>query len=237
MRRIAVYSAVLCFASQPVSAQDNFSRALSESSDSFLTRNSPVPQHPPTTTSGPERSRRLSKQGRQITLSGQESNTRVAQTGSLWRTIGALLVVLTLFLAGAKLWRKQIPVANIGLPTEAIEILGRKSIEPRLFVYLIRCGSRILVVGSSADGLQTLAEVTDPVEVDYLAGVCRRPDQENGFAQSLRTLFHRRSSPYATPEKALQSFEVDADENENTIGELNIDPSPEYDQETETVHA
>ncbi|MCH7988750.1 MAG: flagellar biosynthetic protein FliO [Planctomycetes bacterium] len=182
-------------------------------------------------------SRTLSRQSQQITLPGQTTKTQTAQTGSLWRTIGALLVVLALFLLGAKLWRKQIPVANIGLPTEAIEILGRKPIEPHLSVYLIRCGTRILVVGSSADGMQTLAEVTDPVEVDYLAGICRRSDQENSFAQSLRTFFNRRSSSHATPEQTLQSFEVDDDENEKTIGQLNIDPSTGYDQKSETVHA
>ena len=235
--RSVIYAAVLFFASQSVFAKDNFYRALQENPDSFAPQNSPVPQQPRTTSSGPELSRTLSKQSQQITLQGQKSSTQMAQTGSIWRTIGALLVVLTLFLVGAKLWRKHIPVANIGLPTEAIEILGRKPIEPRLFVYLIRCGSRILVVGSSADGLQTLAEVTDPVEVDYLAGICRRPDQENSFAQSLRTLFNRRSSPHSTPEKVHRSFEVDDGENEKTIGQLNIEPSPEYDQKTETVHA
>ena len=235
--RIAIYSAVLFCASQAVFATENFTRALQESRDSVLPRNRPVPQQPRTTSSGPELSRTLSKQSQQITLPGQKSKTQVAQSGSIWRTIAALLVVLALFLVGAKLWRKQMPVANIGLPTEAIEILGRKPIEPRLFVYLIRCGSRILVVGSSDNGMQTLAEVTDPVEVDYLAGICRRPEQENGFAQSLRALFHGRSSPRSTPEKALRSFEVDADENENTIGQLDIEPSQEYDQKTETVHA
>jgi flagellar biogenesis protein FliO len=182
-------------------------------------------------------SRTISRQSQQITLPGQTTKTQTAQTGSIWKTIGALLVVLALFLLGAKLWRKHIPVANIGLPAEAIEILGRKPIEPHLSVYLIRCGSRILVVGSSADGMQTLAEVTDPVEVDYLAGICRRTDQENGFAQSLRTWFNRRSSPHFTPEEAHRTFEEEDDENEKTIGQLNIEPSTGFDQQSETVHA
>jgi flagellar biogenesis protein FliO len=228
---------VLLFASTSVFAEDSFFQALQENSNSSLSQVSPVSEPLLTTPTQLEASRSISRQSQQITLPGQTTKTQTAQTGSVWRTIGALLVVLALFLLGAKLWRQHIPVANIGLPTEAIEILGRKPIEPRLSVYLIRCGSRILVVGSSADGMQTLAEVTDPVEVDYLAGICRRSDQENGFAQSLRTLFNRQSFPHSTPEQAFQSFEVDDDENEKIIGQLNIEPSLEFDQQSETVHA
>ena len=228
---------VLLFASATATAEDNFYQTLEENNNSVLPQNSFVPEQTLTTPTQLEASRTLSRQSQQITLPGQTPKKQTVQTGSVWRSIGALVVVLALFLVGAKLWRKHIPAASIGLPTEAIEILGRKPIEPHLSVYLIRCGTRILVVGSSADGMQTLAEVTDPVEVDYLAGICRRSDQENGFAQSLRTWFNRRSSPYSTPEQALGSFEVDTDENEKTIGKLNIKPSPEYDQKSETVHA
>ena len=228
---------VLFFLSTTASAEDNYLQALQDNSNSSLSQVSPVSEPLLTTPTQLEASRSISRQSQQITLPGQTTKTQPARTGSIWRTIGALLFVLALFLFGAKLWRKQIPSANIGLPTEAIEILGRKPIEPHLSVYLIRCGARILVVGSSADGMQTLAEVTDPVEVDYLAGICRRSDQENVFAQSLRTWFNRRSSPHSTSEHALRSFDVDSDENEKTIGQLNIEPSQNYDQKSETVHA
>lgn len=228
---------VLFLASTSVTAEDHFYQALQENGNSFPPQISSVPESTLTTPTQLEASRTLSRQSQQITLPGQTTKTQTTHAGSIWRTIGALLVVLALFLLGAKLWRKHIPSANIGLPTEAIEILGRKPIEPHLSVYLIRCGARILVVGSSADGMQTLAEVTDPVEVDYLAGICRRSEQEHTFAQSLRTWFHRRSSPHAAPEQALRAFDVDDDENEKTIGQLNIEPSPDFDQKTETVHA
>ena len=235
--RIAVYSVVLFSASTSVAAEDRFSQALQENSNSFLPSIYPVPESPlsePTQLTAP---RTLSKQSRKITLPGRSTKPQTSQTGSVWRTTGALLVVLAIFLFGAKLWRKHIPVANIGLPTEAIEILGRKSIESRHSVYLIRCGTRILVVGSSVDGMQTLAEVTDPVEVDHLAGICRRADQQNGFAQTFQTWFNNRSSHHPTPEEALRPFEVDSDVNEKTIGQLNIQPSPEQIHKSETVHA
>ena len=228
---------IVFYAATSVTAEDHFYEALQENGNSFLPRISSVLPQPRTTSSGPDLSRTLSKQSQQIKLRGQKSSTQVTQTGSVWRTVGALMVVLALFLLGSKLWRKQIPTANIGLPTEAIEILGRKPIEARLSVYLIRCGERILVVGSSTDGMRTLAEVTDPVEVDYLAGICRRTDQEHGFAQSLLTLFNRRSSTHIVPEQSPQDIEMDADDNAITFGQLNIEPSQAYDQRAETVHA
>lgn len=228
---------IVFYASASVTAEDHFYEALQENGKSFQTQISPVPPQPRTTSSGPDLSRTLSKQSQQITLRGEKSSTQVTQTGSVWRTVGALMVVLALFLLGSKLWRKQIPMANFGLPTEAIEILGRKPIEARLSVYLIRCGERILVVGSSTDGMRTLAEVTDPVEVDYLAGICRRTDQEHGFAQSLLTLFNRRSSTHSVPEQSPQDIARNTDENAITIGQLKIEPSQAYDQTAETVHA
>jgi len=59
------------------------------------------------------------------------------------------------------------------LPQEALEILGRRFVDPRQTILLVRIGSRILVVGSSANGLNSLGEIDDPVEVDLLAGMCR----------------------------------------------------------------
>ena len=56
---------------------------------------------------------------------------------------------------------------------------------------LVRLGSKILLLGSSPAGLRTLAEVTDPVDVDFLAGVCRQNDADGTAAQTFRALFNR----------------------------------------------
>jgi hypothetical protein len=41
----------------------------------------------------------------------------------------------------------------------------------------VRIGSRILVVGSTQNGLSSLGQIDDAVEVDVLAGLCRRGPQ------------------------------------------------------------
>ena len=91
-------------------------------------------------------------------------------------TAGAVLttvVVLLLFALGlAKLFLKRSPYAIGGLPTEAIDVVGRRVIDPRNSVFMIKVGSRMILLGSSPGGLSSLAEITDPIEVASLANIC-----------------------------------------------------------------
>ncbi len=118
---------------------------------------------------------------------------RTDPTGSAWSILGALGFVILLILAMAKLLKKHGRIAIGGIPPEAIDFLGRRNIDQRQAIHLVRCGSRILVVGSSPNGLSTLAEVTDPVEVDYLAGLCRQSGKDMGMVQTFRQMFARQS--------------------------------------------
>ncbi|MBW3543311.1 MAG: flagellar biosynthetic protein FliO [Planctomycetes bacterium] len=113
--------------------------------------------------------------------------------GSVWTTVLALAGVLGLIVVVGRLWKKHGPPGRTLLPTEALELLGRRPIDARQNLYLVRLGSRMLVLGSSAEGLTTLAEITDPVEVDYLAGVCRpRESGEARVGEGFLALFNRR---------------------------------------------
>ena len=95
-------------------------------------------------------------------------------TLSPWSAAGALAVVVGLILVLARLFRRHAPMFSQSLPQEALEILGRRFVDPRQAILLVRIGARILVVGSSANGLNPLGQIDDPVEVDLLAGLCRR---------------------------------------------------------------
>lgn len=96
-------------------------------------------------------------------------------SGQWMTTVLGLGIVLGLILCFAYAFRKHLPVATRILPSDVVEILGRRFIDQRNCVQLIRCGRRILIVAHSpTHGLQTLGEVTDPVEVDSLAGRCRQ---------------------------------------------------------------
>ena len=95
----------------------------------------------------------------------------VSNGGGLWATVLALGAILgTLSLAGR--WLKPYFGAPRGLPIEAFELLGRRMIEPKVSVHLVRCGGRVLVLGLSSEGVRTLSEIDDPHEVDRLTKIC-----------------------------------------------------------------
>ena len=90
----------------------------------------------------------------------------------------AALVVGLLFVLGlAKLFLKRSPYAISGLPREAIDVLGRRVVDPRNSVYIVKVGSRMIVLGSSPGGLTSLADITDPIEVASLANICAAAQQ------------------------------------------------------------
>jgi hypothetical protein len=55
----------------------------------------------------------------------------------------------------------------------------------------VRCGPKILILGVGPDGIRTLSEITDPVEIDLMAGACRRKETSGtpgvSFGTKLRT--------------------------------------------------
>lgn len=119
------------------------------------------------------------------------SASRIRPQTSGWGTvIGGLSIVVALILSVAKIVRKHVPATAGALPPEALQILGRRTLEPRQTIHLVRCAGRILVIGASQQGLSTLAEITDPVEVDYLAGLCQRSEPESP-AKSFGQIFQR----------------------------------------------
>ncbi|GAB4135710.1 MAG: hypothetical protein Tsb009_02280 [Planctomycetaceae bacterium] len=157
----------------------------------------------------------ISPPGRPITPSSKKSGKRAAGSFSLWKTAGALLFVLVLIGLGAKSLSKHAPKFNGGIPPEALEILGKRNIDQRQAIHLVRLGSRILVIGNSPGGLQTLAEITDPVEVDYLAGMCRKDSTETSFTQGFLALFRREPIQNEHPEMTPSSPTNDIATNES----------------------
>lgn len=94
-----------------------------------------------------------------------------------WTTLGGLATVLTILGGVAWVVRKNLPGVPRGLPKSVVEVLGRKTLEPRAAIHLVRCGSRILVLGTTPQGMVSLAEITDAAEVDFVSGLCRTEDE------------------------------------------------------------
>ena len=87
------------------------------------------------------------------------------------------------------------PAAVRGLPSSAIEVLGRRPLEPRVSLQIVRCGTRVLILGLGPDGARTLSEITDPVEVDLIVGACRTANTEPSQRPSFANLFESIARP------------------------------------------
>lgn len=143
----------------------------------------------------------------------RDTNRAHGNTATSWSaTVWPLLFVVGLIVVGAKWLKSRSPTAARGLPVEVFEILGRKAIDPRTSVVLARCGSRLLVLSQSPHGLQTLTEITDPVEIDCLAGLCRATQRDQTLVETFRAMLHKPTGPKAAaplPTKPATSNELD----------------------------
>jgi len=99
---------------------------------------------------------------------------RPRSTGSIATALGGLAFVLGLFFLVAWLLKRSMPRASRPLPAEAVEVLGRTMLADRQYAHLVRVGNKMVLVAVSAGGAETLTEITDPAEVDRLAGICRQ---------------------------------------------------------------
>lgn len=108
------------------------------------------------------------------------------------QTLAALALVAGLiFLAGRLLRRAGRGGAVAG--NEVFEILARKSIGPKQQLLLVRIGKRILVVGSSAAGLNALSEFNDEREIAALA-----ESIEAAKGESFLHILHRKTQQART---------------------------------------
>ncbi|HSG70501.1 MAG TPA: flagellar biosynthetic protein FliO [Planctomycetaceae bacterium] len=133
-------------------------------------------------------------------LAENSENHSDARTGSFVTTLGALGLILLIFLGLVQMWKKRSPQSFQKLPEEAWQELGSTRLDHRYQVRLIRVGSRILVLGQSDTNLQTLSEITAPEEVANLVAHCgRRPGQEqrSRFHSLYEQFLSRTDSPAA----------------------------------------
>ena len=85
----------------------------------------------------------------------------------------SLGIVLGLFLLVVWTVRRTAPRGAGWLPPEAVEVLGRVPLAGRQQAHLVRCGNKIVLLSVTPGGVETLTEITDPMEVDRLESICR----------------------------------------------------------------
>lgn len=117
--------------------------------------------------------------------------------GAIGTVAGSLGIVLGLFLVLVWCSRRFAPAGTAQLPKEVVELLGRTSLGGRQQVQLVRIGNKLLLVAMTTAGIETLTEVTDPLEVERLAALCRRGEPASATASFRQVIGQLTSEPTA----------------------------------------
>ena len=128
-------------------------------------------------------------------LTSRKSASALAEgTGSGGNTLkmlfsvgSSLLIVIGLFLGVAWCYRKTLNTTMGGIPKQVVSVLGRTAIAPRQQLILVRFGSKLVLVSMVQGETRTLSEITDPLEVDQLAGACES-HQPHSLTNSFRSI-------------------------------------------------
>jgi flagellar biogenesis protein FliO len=125
-----------------------------------------------------------------------ESRFRAPTAGSAATTvITSLAVVLGLFLLSALVLRKTTGRHHATLPGEVVQTLGRAPLNGRQEMHLVRVGNKLLLLSVTATGAETLTEITEPEEIDRLAGICRQSHPDSITASFREILWQCGQTP------------------------------------------
>ncbi len=126
-------------------------------------------------------------------------------TGTPWWSVSADLFLklgFVLLLIYVSLWLlRRFLQPGAGRPGHMlVNIVEQTTLAPGRSVYLLEVGTRLLLVGSTANQLTTLTEITDPAEVAEIQGL-RQSEVASGpaFGAQLRALLERTGARRAQP--------------------------------------
>ncbi|OYW17454.1 MAG: hypothetical protein B7Z55_12505 [Planctomycetales bacterium 12-60-4] len=102
----------------------------------------------------------------------------------------SLLIVIGLFLGVAWCYRKTLNTSTGGIPKQVVSVLGRTAIAPRQQLILVRFGSKLVLVSMNQGETRAISEITDPIEVDQLAGTCES-HQPHSLTNSFRNILNQ----------------------------------------------
>jgi flagellar biogenesis protein FliO len=106
----------------------------------------------------------------------------------------SLAIVVGLFLGVAWCYRKTLSTSMSGsLPKQVVDILGRSSLSARQQMILVRFGQKLVLVSVIQGEARTLSEITDPVQVDQLVGLCES-SQPGSITNSFKSVLLQEGS-------------------------------------------
>lgn len=106
--------------------------------------------------------------------SNENSSKAQTPTRAVTTVFASLAIVLGLFVLVVWVTRRTRPKGSMSLPKEVVQVLGRVPLAARQQLHLVRLGNKLLLLSVTANGSETLSEITDVDEVERLAGICQQ---------------------------------------------------------------
>ena len=202
----------------PPSLQSNGQRVFAPMPDSNAFSIKPVPtsnepmrsevkpaswisESPPTTLLTPGKSK--SRAPLELKPSAKDNAQSLDKPKSSWGAalsmFLSLAVVLSFFLLVAWLVRKSQPNSFLKLPGDVVQVMGRTPMAPRQQMYVVRFGSKLLLISHQPGQTQTLGEITDADEVQRLAGLCEA-NHPGSISSSFRDVLKQVTLGKSVPE-------------------------------------
>jgi flagellar protein FliO/FliZ len=103
-----------------------------------------------------------------------KSATRSGPFSAILTVLGSLAIVLGLFAGMAWLMRRGLPTGGGRLPSGVVEVLGNAPLASRQQMHVLRFGGKLLLVCVSQNGVDTLSEIEDAVEIERLMNLCQK---------------------------------------------------------------
>jgi len=119
--------------------------------------------------------------------SGTERNLKsYSPTWMLLRLVIAMTIVGGLMAAAWWWLRRQRNLGAAPAGRGVLDVIARTPLEPGRSLLLVRAGERVIIVGSTAQGLSRLGEITDKEEVEALIRLAGQGKPDKAFPEELR---------------------------------------------------
>lgn len=111
-------------------------------------------------------------------------------------TAGAgLVLVVGLFLLCVSLVRRGGHNPTAPLPHDAVSVLGRIPLTPKVYAQLIHVGNKLVLVAISGDRIDTITEIAEPAEVERLLVQCVKSSKQSSSAEFQKLLAQMAKEP------------------------------------------
>lgn len=136
----------------------------------------------------------------------------------LMTTFVSLALVLAAFFVLVWFMKRSKPGSSQMLPSDAVEVLGRKVMSGKQQLNLVRFGNKLLLVSVTQSTTETLGEITDQAEVERILAMCstsRNGSISDTFRQVLSQLGTENTNSGFLADSANESQLTNASESQD----------------------